>query len=78
MQNLSTSYTQTVHKQGLFTGFLFIHTLEIIIHKYKKVINMSGGVEEPFASRFQGRISSILWTFSRKVIDLNHVSLYNI
>ena len=43
MQNLSTSYTQTVYKQGLFTGFLFIHTLEIIIHKYKKVINMSGG-----------------------------------
>ena len=41
MQNLSTGYTQTVYKQGLFTGILFIHTLEIIIHKYKKVINIS-------------------------------------
>ena len=39
---LSTSYTQSVNNYNVSTGNLFIHRLEIIIHKYKKVINMPG------------------------------------
>ena len=39
---LSTSYAQNVNNYILSTGSFFIHRFEIIIHKYKKVINMPG------------------------------------